>query len=89
MKKHIITTISAIVLMATTIHAQDRMTLGEAIYTARNNSVEALEAKQAEIESLIEEFSSDYQKLTELQAESEEINAQLEEKMEQWMELSE
>ena len=47
MKKHIITTISAIVLMATAIHAQDRMTLGEAIYTARNNSVEALEAKQA------------------------------------------
>ena len=47
MKKHIITTISAIVLMATGIHAQDRMTLGEAIYTARNNSVEALEAKQA------------------------------------------
>ena len=47
MKQHIITTITAIVLATSAIQAQDRMTLGQAIYTARNNSVEALEAKQA------------------------------------------
>jgi len=61
----------------------------EKLIAKLEKEIAALEAKQAEIEALIEEFSSDYQKLTELQAESEEINAQLEEKMEQWMELSE
>lgn len=61
----------------------------EKLIAKLEKEIAALEAKQAEIEALIEEFSSDYQKLTELQAESEEIAAQLEEKMDQWMELSE
>lgn len=51
--------------------------------------ISAFEAKQAELEALINEFSCDYQKLTELQAELEAVSSQLEEKLEQWMELSE
>ena len=57
--------------------------------TPRENYFARVIATYPEIEALIEEFSSDYQKLTELQAESEEVSAQLEEKMEQWIELSE
>ena len=61
----------------------------EKLIAKLEKEIAALEAKQAEIEALIEEYSSDYQKLTELQEESEQINSQLEEKMEQWIELSE
>ena len=47
MTNRIITTITALVLAASSASAQEEMTLGQAIYTARNQSVEALEAKQA------------------------------------------
>ena len=61
----------------------------EKLIAKLEKEIAALEAKQADIESLIEEYSSDYQKLTELQSEMDKISALLEEKMDQWLELSE
>ena len=50
--------------------------------------ISALEAKIAEINDLIEQNSTDYEKLTELTKELDDTTALLDEKMEQWLELS-
>lgn len=47
MKKNTIATISALLLAATSAFSQQELTLADAIRTARNQSVQALEAKQA------------------------------------------
>ncbi len=49
-----------------------------------DDDIAALEDKLAAIEAQMEEYASSYTKLTELTAEKEEIEAQLEEKMERW-----
>jgi len=49
-----------------------------------DDDIAALEDKLATIEAQMEEYASSYTKLTELTAEKEEIEAQLEEKMERW-----
>lgn len=49
-----------------------------------DDDIAALEDKLADIEAQMEEYASSYTKLTELTAEKEVVEAQLEEKMERW-----
>ena len=49
-----------------------------------DDDIAALEEKLADIEAQMEEYASSYTKLTELTAEKEAVEAQLEEKMERW-----
>ena len=54
-----------------------------------DDDIAALEDKLADIEAQMEEYASSYTKLTELTAEKEAVEAQLEEKMERWVYLNE
>ena len=49
-----------------------------------DDDIAALEDKLADIETQMEEYASSYTKLTELTAEKEAVEAELEEKMERW-----
>ena len=51
--------------------------------------IAALEEEVARIDSRMEEFSSDYEKLMELESARAETEKQLDEKMEEWERLSE
>ncbi len=57
--------------------------------TKVENAIAGLEQEIALIDSQMEEFSSDYEKLMELESERAQKEAQLEEKMEEWERLSE
>ena len=61
----------------------------EKLLAKAEREISALEARLAEIDALAEENSSDYEKLLELDAEREEINAALEAKYAEWEELAE
>ena len=47
MRKSILTTLAVLAASFSSLPAQNEMNLAEAIHTARNQSVEALEARQA------------------------------------------
>ncbi|MEG2814932.1 MAG: ABC-F family ATP-binding cassette domain-containing protein [Oscillospiraceae bacterium] len=61
----------------------------ERLLQKAEHDIEKLEEKLLEIDAMTEKFSSDYQKLMELEAQKQELNAELEPLYSKWEELSE